>query len=102
MAFIAQRAVGLEGSFGLITTLFIMGIAFMLVGRTPAGRGGYFDAPDGWHQIVENPMVWNSSIAICISIALFNFVRVFYCLSESVPDVVTVRIGCNKERISYC
>lgn len=65
-------AVGFEGFFGLSTTLFAFPILYSLIGSTPAGKGGYFDVPNGWSQITSNPSVWGSSIAIAISIAFFN------------------------------
>jgi len=86
------RAVGLEGTFGLATTLLIMGIAFIFIGSKSSGQGGYFDAPDGWHQIVSNPAVWQSSIAICISIALFNFFGL--AVTKSVSATARSTIDC--------
>lgn len=43
-----------------------MPFLYFFVGSTPAGKGGYFDAPEGWNQIVSNPTVWGSSIMIAI------------------------------------
>jgi hypothetical protein len=43
-----------------------MPVLYFFVGSTPAGKGGYFDAPEGWNQIVSNPTVWGSSIMIAI------------------------------------
>jgi len=65
-------AAGYEGFFGLLTTLSGLMVIYRLYGSTPAGEGGYFDMKVGWYQIVENPRVWQSSIVIAISIALFN------------------------------
>lgn len=65
-------AAGYEGFFGLITTMSGLLLAYRVYGSSPAGQGGYFDMQDGWHQIVEHPRVWQSSIVIAISIALFN------------------------------
>jgi drug/metabolite transporter (DMT)-like permease len=69
------RAVGLEGVFGFGTTLTLMVAMFFLVGRNEAGMGGPFDVRVGFREIVENREVWLSSLAICLSIGLFNFVR---------------------------
>ncbi|GEM09544.1 integral membrane protein, nucleotide-sugar transporter [Rhodotorula toruloides] len=67
-------AAGYEGISGLITTLSGLFLIYRFYGSTPAGKGGYFDAPEGWHQIIEHRSVWTTSIVIAISIALFNFV----------------------------
>lgn len=66
-------AAGYEGTSGLAVTMVLLILANAVYGRTPAGAGGYFDMSAGWHQIVDNPPVWGSSIIIAISIALFNF-----------------------------
>ncbi|KAI8323216.1 hypothetical protein GQ54DRAFT_258656 [Martensiomyces pterosporus] len=65
------RAVGLEGSFGAITVMAAIPILHVLIGRSHPG--GYFDATAGFRQIVENPSVWQTSIYIMLSIAMFNF-----------------------------
>lgn len=65
-------AVGYEGGWGLLTTLVGMPFLYRFIGSKPDGRHGYFDIPEGWHQIVDNPTVWGSSIAIAVSIAFFN------------------------------
>jgi len=33
----------------------------------------FFDIPRGWHQMIGNPLVLYSGIAIAISIAFFNY-----------------------------
>ncbi|GAA6063832.1 hypothetical protein JCM10212_003994 [Sporobolomyces blumeae] len=66
-------AAGYEGFFGLFTTMSGLLLIYRLYGSTPSGRGGYFDVEVGWNQIVQHPRVWQSSIVIAISIALFNF-----------------------------
>ncbi|KAJ2488961.1 hypothetical protein IWW37_004389 [Coemansia sp. RSA 2050] len=65
------RAVGLEGSFGALTVMAAIPMLHLTIGRTHPG--GYFDAPEGFRQIVENPAVWQTSIYIMLSIAMFNF-----------------------------
>ncbi|KAJ2782169.1 hypothetical protein H4R18_002434 [Coemansia javaensis] len=65
------RAVGLEGSFGAATVMAAIPVLHFAFGR--ADPGGYFDAPAGFRQIVENPSVWQTSIYIMVSIALFNY-----------------------------
>lgn len=66
-------AVGMEGIFGLVTTLAVQVALHFIYGRTPDGRGGYFDMSAGWHQIINTPIVFYTSFAIALSIALFNF-----------------------------
>lgn len=66
-------AVGYEGMFGTATTLIAMPLLHYFVGSTPEGRGGYFDMSAGFYQIINVPAVLVSSIAICFTIAFFNF-----------------------------
>jgi hypothetical protein len=66
-------AVGYEGFFGLTTTLVAQVLLHYLYGRTRDGRGGYFDMRTGWNQMINSPTVLWSSVAIALSIALFNF-----------------------------
>lgn len=66
-------AVGYEGLFGAATTLIAMPLLHYFVGSTPEGRGGFFDMSAGFHQIISVPAVFVSSIAICFTIAFFNF-----------------------------
>ncbi|KAG5647128.1 hypothetical protein DXG03_001083 [Asterophora parasitica] len=63
-------AVGYEGLFGAISILLLFPIlALPSVSKlTP-----FFDLPRGWHQMVDNPPVLNSGIAIAFSIAFFNY-----------------------------
>lgn len=72
---VSQRAVGLEGIFGLATTAALMPILFVLFGRTSsgAGNGGFFDLPLGFSQTLASSAIWGTSLCICLSIALFNF-----------------------------
>lgn len=62
------KVVGWEGLFGLLVTVLFMIVMHLIVGRTDAGRHGYFDMVSGWHQMVGNPKVYISSILIMISI----------------------------------
>lgn len=66
-------AVGMEGIFGLTATLAAQVALHFLYGRTPDGKGGYFDMTAGWNQIIHTPIVFYTSFAIALSIALFNF-----------------------------
>lgn len=66
-------AVGYEGFFGLTMTLSVQVLLHYVYGRTKDGRGGYFDMTTGWTQMTHSPTVLWSSVAIALSIALFNF-----------------------------
>ncbi|CAG8549939.1 11511_t:CDS:2 [Funneliformis mosseae] len=65
------RAVGLEGIFGLLTVLFGATILYFVIGIHHPD--GYFDIPAGWNQIISFEQIWITGIAICFSIAFFNF-----------------------------
>ncbi|KAK9376996.1 uncharacterized protein V1513DRAFT_436987 [Lipomyces chichibuensis] len=69
----SMRVVGWEGIFGFLLTGLIMIVAYVFVGHTDAGRGGYFDIPSGAAQIAGNPAVFLSSLLIMLSIGAFNF-----------------------------
>lgn len=62
------RVVGFEGLFGFLVTLLGMIILHFAIGRTEAGRYGYFDMVEGWKQWTQNPQVLISSILIMFSI----------------------------------
>lgn len=62
------QVVGWEGVFGFSVTLVGMGILHAIVGRTPAGRGGYFDADEGFRQVFHNRAIAVTSLLIMISI----------------------------------
>lgn len=61
-------AVGFEGLFGFLTILIFM----PLLGQF-ADRSSFFDLPRGWHQMIDNPPVLWTGVAIAFSIAFFNF-----------------------------
>ncbi|KAJ2079479.1 hypothetical protein H4R24_003747 [Coemansia sp. RSA 988] len=65
------RAVGLEGIFGALTIMAAVPVLHLSIGRSHPG--GYFDAPEGFRQIFQNPSIWQISIFIMISIAMFNY-----------------------------
>ncbi|EYE99364.1 putative nucleotide-sugar transporter [Aspergillus ruber CBS 135680] len=67
------EVVGWEGIFGLSVTVVASMIMYLAVGRTPAGRYGYFDAKEGWHEVFTNRNVSLSSLFIMLSIFGFNF-----------------------------
>lgn len=61
-------AVGYEGFFGLFTILLASPIIIHLKSQSE-----FFDLPRGWHQMISNPPVWGSAIAIATSIGFYNF-----------------------------
>ncbi|KAL8872887.1 MAG: hypothetical protein Q9174_001559 [Haloplaca sp. 1 TL-2023] len=67
------KVVGWEGIFGFLVTLLGMIILHLAVGRTDAGRNGYFDMQEGWREITQNRAIAVSSVLIMISIGGFNF-----------------------------
>lgn len=62
------KVVGWEGIFGFTVTLFGMLLLHIFVGSTEAGRGGYFDAVEGFRAMREHSRVMWSSFAIMLSI----------------------------------
>lgn len=62
------KVVGWEGIFGFSVTVLGMIILHLAIGRTEAGRYGYFDLVEGWRQITHFKAVGVSSILIMISI----------------------------------
>ncbi|KAJ6153181.1 hypothetical protein N7497_007500 [Penicillium chrysogenum] len=67
------HVVGWEGVFGFLVTVVGMLIMYLIVGRTDAGRYGYFDVKQGLHELLANRAVAISSVFIMISIGGFNF-----------------------------
>ena len=67
------KVVGWEGVFGFIVTVFGMIVLHLAIGRTEAGRYGYFDMVEGWREVIHYRAVAVSSILIMISIGGFNF-----------------------------
>ncbi|CAD6886216.1 unnamed protein product [Tilletia laevis] len=66
-------AVGYEGAFGAVTVALAAPFLYYFIGRTPEGKGGYFDFVECWSQVMANSRIFWSSFAIMLSIALFNF-----------------------------
>ena len=62
------QVVGWEGVFGFLVTLLATGILHFVVGRTPAGKGGYFDAREGLHEMFTNRTIAVTSLLIMVSI----------------------------------
>ncbi|KAL8770171.1 MAG: hypothetical protein Q9209_004013 [Squamulea sp. 1 TL-2023] len=67
------KVVGWEGVFGFLVTFVGMIILHLAVGRTDAGRNGYFDMQEGWREITQYGSIAVTSILIMISIGGFNF-----------------------------
>ncbi|GMG35615.1 unnamed protein product [Aspergillus oryzae] len=62
------QVVGWEGVFGFSVTVIGSIILYLSIGRTEAGRYGYFDVKEGWHQVFSNRAITISSVLIMISI----------------------------------
>lgn len=62
-------AVGLEGTFGIITVLATM--AFLAI-PSMSSHSVYFDISRGWHQLIDNPVVLSSAVAIAVSVSVFD------------------------------
>ncbi|KAL8733047.1 MAG: hypothetical protein Q9181_003740 [Wetmoreana brouardii] len=67
------KVVGWEGTFGFLVTFVGMIILHLAVGRTDAGRNGYFDMREGWREITQYRAIAVTSVLIMISIGGFNF-----------------------------
>ncbi|KAG8922157.1 hypothetical protein FRC00_007767, partial [Tulasnella sp. 408] len=61
-------AVGLEGTFGLISVLAVMPLLYTMKDLTV-----WFDLPRGWRQMIDNRNVLVSSFIVAMSIGFFNF-----------------------------
>ncbi|KAL1965363.1 hypothetical protein VTN77DRAFT_5800 [Rasamsonia byssochlamydoides] len=84
------NVVGWEGVFGFSVTIIAMIILHLAIGRTEAGRYGYFDAKEGWRQITTNRAVAVSSILIMISIGGFNYFGLSVTRSVSATSRSTI------------
>lgn len=62
------QVIGWEGVFGFIVTFIGSVILYLTIGRTEAGRYGYFDMKEGLREVFANRAVAVSSIFIMISI----------------------------------
>jgi len=67
------KVVGWEGFFGMVVTLILMGVLHGAVGMTKAGKGGYFDAREGFNQVFHHRAIAVSSGLIMISIGYESF-----------------------------
>jgi drug/metabolite transporter (DMT)-like permease len=62
------KAVGWEGLWGFVVTVICMIVLHLTVGKTEAGKYGYFDAAEGLREVWENKTIMISSVLIMISI----------------------------------
>lgn len=62
------KVVGWEGLFGFVATAAVMLVLHLAIGRTEAGRYGYFDAYEGLRQMFHDKALLVSSVIIMISI----------------------------------
>lgn len=62
------KVVGWEGLFGFLVTVVGMVVMHFAVGRTEAGKHGYFDMVEGFYQMTHYRSIGISSILIMISI----------------------------------
>ncbi|KAI9884649.1 MAG: hypothetical protein M1823_003569 [Watsoniomyces obsoletus] len=67
------KVVGWEGIFGFLVTTLGMIVMYYAVGRTDAGRYGYFDTREGWRELTQYRSIGVSSVLIMISIGGFNY-----------------------------
>ena len=84
------KVVGWEGVFGFVVTVLGMIILHLAVGRTERGRYGYFDAKEGWREVVEYKAVAITSILTMISIGGFNFFGISVTRSVSATARSTI------------
>ena len=62
------KVVGWEGLFGFSVTVLGMIVMYVAVGRTEAGKFGYFDLVEAWREVSQYKPIGVSSILIMISI----------------------------------
>jgi drug/metabolite transporter (DMT)-like permease len=67
------KVVSWEGIFGFLVTILGQVILHFTVGTSSKGKYGYFDAEEGYRQVLHNRAIAFSSILIMISIGGFNF-----------------------------
>ncbi|KAF9882749.1 hypothetical protein FE257_005317 [Aspergillus nanangensis] len=84
------RVVGWEGIFGFSVTVIGSIILHLTIGKTDAGRYGYFDAGEGWRQVFSNQAVMIASLLIMVSIGGFNFFGLSVTRSVSATSRSTI------------
>ncbi|KJZ75999.1 hypothetical protein HIM_04455 [Hirsutella minnesotensis 3608] len=83
------RVVGWEGLFGFLVTLLVMVVMHFAIGRTEAGKYGYFDMAEGLRQMSDK-RIWVSSLLIMISIGGFNYFGLAVTRSVSATSRSTI------------
>lgn len=85
------KVVSWEGLFGFVVTVIGQIILHFTVGTSEKGKYGYFDAEEGYRQVLSNRAIAVSSVLIMISIGGFNFfglsvTRTISATSRSIID----------------
>ena len=85
------KVVSWEGLFGFLVTILGQLILHFTVGTSAAGKYGYFDAREGYREVLSNRAIAISSVLIMISIGGFNFfglsvTRTISATSRSIID----------------
>lgn len=96
------KVVGWEGLFGFLVTVVGYLFLHLIVGRTDAGRYGYFDIVEGWRQITSYRPIAVSSVAIMISIGYV--ISVPYILINPLTNTQRLqflRSLCNPHRLRH-
>lgn len=88
------QVVGWEGVFGFLVTVIGMVIMYLAVGSTDAGRYGYFDIKEGWHEMINNRAIATSSILIMISIGYVSVSRRFRFFTSNLSLVASTSSVC--------
>ena len=85
------KVVSWEGLFGFVVTVLGQVILHFTVGTSEKGKYGYFDAQEGYREVLSNRAIAVSSVLIMISIGGFNFfglsvTRTISATSRSIID----------------
>ena len=85
------KVVSWEGIFGFVVTVLGQIILHFTVGTSEKGKYGYFDAQEGYREVLSNRAIAVSSVLIMISIGGFNFfglsvTRTISATSRSIID----------------
>lgn len=67
------KVVAWEGTFGLLVTLILQVILHFTIGTSRGGHYGYFDAQEGYREVLHNRTIAVTSLLIMVSIGGFNF-----------------------------
>lgn len=67
------KVVAWEGLFGFVVTVVLQIILHFTLGVSKSGKHGFFNAEEGYRQVLTNRAIGISSLAIMVSIGGFNF-----------------------------